>query len=162
MTAATAPARDLDDLTIRQAAAARLLTDAERTLATVEVAVGDVLAAGDNPTDAQLDALATARERLNLAILRKAALLRWRRDLAGGAHPDGLDAVTVAIRAVRGIRLHSGRVLGAGQTAILTLEEAVAHTRLGALELVEAPPAEWPRSVPTNLGAVAATLRGTR
>ncbi len=155
-------AGDLDDLTARQHQATQDTRQSAADVAAAECAIGDAMAAGEQPTEAQLDTLADADARARVAKLHEDGLLRRRRTITGGRHPDDLDALTIAMRCIRGHRLASGRTVNAGDRVILTADECVSLTRIGVLELAEAVPPWWPRSLPSNLGAVNATLAGTR
>ncbi len=103
-------------------------------------AVADVLAADAEAGEELLDALATARERVELADLRVRGLTRL---LQTAGVRDGR---TVRVRARRPMRLRTGAILHAGQVAILGAEEALPAAGAMLYAADDPPPPWWPRT----------------
>ncbi len=121
--------------------------DARQAHEDTRTAVADVLAADAEAGEELLDALATARERVELADLRVIGLTRLLR--AAGV----LDVRTVRVRARRDLRLRTGAILHAGQVAVLGAEEAIPAVAGGMLYAADENPPPWFPQVP-NFDAV--------
>lgn len=162
-------ADQLDPVTAQQRGAQDATATAREALSTIRHHLADASAAGTPPTEQQLEHLAAARDRLELAELHELGLARERRrllDEAGDRPPSPLvddPRGIVRVRVVGKPGRHAcnqpstGRALLGGQLVDVTADDAVALAVAGYAELVGALPAWWPHEVPAT-GQLAAAL----
>lgn len=166
-TALSRLADQLDEVTAEQRAAQDEHADAVAALAAIRHRLADASAAGEAPSDDDLDALAVARDRVERAELHTLGLARKRRRITDEQReqpapplpddPRGIVRVVIAGKAGRHVcnQPTTGRPLLGGQLVDVTPDDATFLAEQGYAELVGPAPEWWPSRIPAT-GQVAA------